>query len=85
MEYDAFAGGIEPGGPRNTAEIGILICYMLDNINKPFPKDDLVSVIQENGIANYFETISAVSELVKCKNIEYIEFFNESYIMYMLF
>ena len=78
MEYDAFAGGIEPGGLRNTAEIGILICYMLDNINKPFPKDDLVSVIQENGIANYFETISAVSELVKCKNIEYIDENNET-------
>ncbi len=73
MEFDAFSAGIEPGGLRNKSDIGILICYMLENIKKPFPKDDLVSVIQENGIANYFETISAISELIKCNNIEYVD------------
>ena len=30
-------------------------------------------MIQENGLANYFETISAVAELVKCGNIEYLD------------
>ncbi len=73
MDFDAFAGGIEPGGLRSKSDIGILICYMLDNINKPFPKEDLISVIQENGLANYFETISALSELIKCENIEYTD------------
>jgi len=73
LEFDAFSAGIEPGGLRNKSDIGILICYMLENIKKPFPKDDLVSVIQENGIANYFETISAISELIKCNNIEYVD------------
>lgn len=73
MDFDAFAGGIEPGGLRNKSDIGILICYMLDNINKPFPKEDLISVIQENGLANYFETIAALSELIKCENVEYTD------------
>lgn len=68
MEYDAFSGGVEPGGLRNTRDIGVLICYMLDSINKPFPKDDLVEIIREKGMANYFETISAMSELIKCGN-----------------
>ncbi len=71
MDFDAFSGGVAPGGLRNKGEIGILICYMLDNINAPFDKEDLVGIIQENGLANYFETISAVTELIKCGNIEY--------------
>lgn len=73
MEFDAFTGGIEPGGLRNRAEIGILICYMLDSIGKPFLQEDLVEIIQENGLANYFETTSAVSELIKCKNLVYTD------------
>ncbi len=69
MENDAFTGGIEPCGLRSKNDIGILICYILDYINKPFSKDDLVEVIQENGLANYFETHSAITELEKCGNI----------------
>ncbi len=71
MKNDAFTEGIAPSGLRNRSEIGILICYILDYIGKPFPKDDLIGLIQENGFANYFETTSAVSELIKNKNIEY--------------
>lgn len=73
MEYDAFVEGVEPGGLRSRADIGVLICYILDNIGKPFLKDDLVEIIQENGLANYFETIAAISELVKCRNLEYTD------------
>ena len=36
MEFDAFSGGIEPGGLRNKGDIGILLCYMLDYLNVPF-------------------------------------------------
>lgn len=71
MEYDAFTEGIAPGGLRNRSEIGILICYILNYVGKPFPKDDLIEIIQENGFANYFETTNAISELIKNNNIEY--------------
>ena len=70
MDFDAFSEGIEPGGLRNTRDIGILICYMLTNISRPFPQEDLIEIIQDNGIANYFETNSALSELIKCGNIK---------------
>ncbi len=73
MEYDAFMEGVEPGGLRNRADIGILICYMLDNINKPFLKDDLVELIQENGLANYFETNASVADLIDAGNIIYTD------------
>ena len=69
MDFDAFSAGVEPGGLRNTKDIGILICYMLDYINKPFNRDDLIDIIQENGIANYFEVVSALSDLIKCGNV----------------
>lgn len=73
MNFDAFSAGVEPGGLRNTRDIGVLICYMLDSINKPFPKDDLIEIIQDNGMANYFETISAAAELIKCGNVVYTD------------
>ncbi len=70
MDFDAFSAGVEPGGLRNTREIGILICYMLTNIKNPFSKKDLIEIIQTNGIANYFEAASALSELIKYGNID---------------
>lgn len=73
MEYDAFVEGIEPGGLRNKNDIGILICYMLDKINKPFLKDDLVELIQENGLANYFETNASVADLIEAGNVIYTD------------
>ena len=73
MDFDAFSGGIEPGGLRSKSDIGVLICYMLHNIDAPFAKEDILNIIQENAIANYFETISAIEELIKCGNIEYAD------------
>lgn len=73
MDYNAFSAGVEPGGLRNTKDIGILICYILDYINRPFQQDDLIDIIQENGFANYFEATSALSELVKCGNVKYAD------------
>ena len=69
LEFDAFSAGVEPGGLRNTKDIGILICYMLDHVGEPFEREDLIGIIQENGIANYFEAVSALEELIKCGNV----------------
>lgn len=69
MHFDAFSAGVEPGGLRNTKDIGILICYMMSFIGKPFRSDDIVTIIQTNGIANYFETQATISELIRCGNL----------------
>lgn len=63
MEFDAFAAGIEPGGLRNTKQIRILICYLLVSVDAPFRKEDIVDILQENGLANYFEITTALSDL----------------------
>lgn len=69
MEYDVFDEGIEPGGLRNSKEIGILICFILEKVGKPFAMNDLTDIIQSNGMANYFETTASISELINNNNI----------------
>lgn len=69
MEYNAFTGGIEPGGLRNKSDICILICYLLNSTERPLRKEDIVSVISDNGIANYFETNDAIYDLLQSGNI----------------
>ncbi len=73
MEYNAFSAGIDPGGLRNTKEIGILICYILEKAGKPVSELDLMEIIQSNGMANYFEAASAITELLYNGNIVYAD------------
>lgn len=63
-DFDAFNEGIEPGGLRNRNEIKLLICYLLKTIDKPISKDQIGNIIQDQSIANYFETMDAISELL---------------------
>ena len=63
MKYDAFTGGIEPGGLRTKDEVRILVCYLLTSVQAPLSKEDLVAIVVENGLANYFEVADAVAEL----------------------
>lgn len=69
MDFDAFTGGVEPGGLRNKNEIRILICYLLASVDAPLSKSDIVSIIQDNGLANYFEITDALAELTEHGNV----------------
>ena len=70
LEYDAFDEGIEPGGLRSRNEIKVLICYLLKSIEQPISKQLINEILQENGLANYFEINQAVSDLVKAGSLE---------------
>ncbi len=63
-DFDAFNEGIEPGGLRNKNEIKLLICYLLKTIDAPISKDQIGNIIQDRSIANYFEAMDAISELL---------------------
>lgn len=65
MNFDAFTGGVEPGGLRTKNEIRILICYLLTSIDTPLAKDDIVAIAVDNGLANYFEMTDAISEMAE--------------------
>jgi hypothetical protein len=65
MNFDALTGGVEPGGLRTKSDIRILICYLLTSIKAPLAKDDLISIAVDNGLANYFELVGAISEMAE--------------------
>ena len=65
MIHDTFPDGVEPGGLYNSQEIKILICYMLMGTGEPMPRQTVLEIISGNGMANYFETNSALDELVR--------------------
>lgn len=69
MEFDAFDAGIEPGGLRSQREINLLVCYLIANIEAPIKRENIVEALVSGAIANYFETSSAISDLLKYKNI----------------
>ena len=66
---DAFSAGIAPGGLRQQSEIKVLVAFLLDRLEKPLSKRQLFTVIQDEGLANYFEASQAVADLEKDGNI----------------
>ena len=73
MEINAFSGGVEPGGLLNESDIRLLLCYLLNGVNSPMHKSSILYVIQANGLANYFESASALDELCRAGNLKMIE------------
>ena len=69
MDFNAFSAGIEPGGLRNKDEIILLICYVLDSVDKPMSFNSMIGILQETGLANYFEVTDALAELLGNGNI----------------
>ena len=69
MECDAFTGGVAPGGLRSKSDIRILICYLLKSVDAPLSGEDIIRVMQEKALANYFEVNDALSALVSLGNI----------------
>lgn len=73
MEKNASGAGVERGGLFSTAEIKILICYILNAIEKPVPVDMLANVLHYEGIANAFEVSDAVVSLASSGQIVAID------------
>ena len=65
LEHDAASAGVSPGGLFNSAEIKILVCYILSNIEDAVPGQMLANVLHYEGIANCFEVNEAIASLVK--------------------
>lgn len=79
MEYDAFDAGIDPGGLRKRSNVRLLICYIINSINTPLRKDIVITVMQKNGIANYFEILDAFNDLYHKQNIVLVDKENDTY------
>ena len=66
MDYDsnAFTQGVSPGGLRNTAQIKLLVEYLVSRLDEPLTADAAVEALTKHMLANYFESVQAVDELV---------------------
>ncbi len=66
MERDALEAGVsEIGGLFSTADIRILICYIISAVNEPVPGRLLAEALHYEGIANCFEVNDSIAALVK--------------------
>ena len=82
MERDAVSAGVsEIGGLFSTAEVRILICYILASINAPVPGRMLADVLHYEGIANYFEVNDSIAYLCKNGQIEVFDEAEDTYII----
>ncbi len=63
MEYDTFTAGVGPGGLRTKNDIRVLLCYLLASVGAPLPQEDILSILQEYDLANYFEIMDTLSDL----------------------
>ena len=70
MEYDALSAGVEPGGLTNRTDIKVLICYIIKSIDDKISKMQLNEIMQEEGLANYFEVNQAIAQLISQGNLE---------------
>ncbi len=66
---DAITAGVNPGGLQSRTEIRVLICYILSNSREPLPLESVKERLHFDGIANYFETAYAISDLEESGNI----------------
>lgn len=73
MKPDTFSEGVEPGGLRDRNEIRLLLCYLLSQVDMPLSPDTILSVIQNSGMANYFEAAAALENLQKTGSLSLTE------------
>lgn len=64
FKLDAFPVDETTGGLRSTEKIRIIICYILLNTSAPLSREDMLSALYDNGIANYFEISQAIDNLL---------------------
>ena len=65
FKLDAFPVDDNTGGIRSTEKIRIIICYVLKYHSGSLSKDNLISALYDNGIANYFELCQAIDDLLE--------------------
>ncbi len=71
MEIDAISAGV--GSLISTAEIKVLICYVINGVKAAVPGKQLANLLNIEGIANYFEVMDALEALLKSDNLTYNE------------
>lgn len=69
MDNDAFSMGVAPGGLKDRSEIKLMVCYLLKTLRKSLTRTQISEILQQHGIANYFEINGAISDLISSKKV----------------
>lgn len=72
MEIDALDAGVY-GGVVTKENIKLLICYIINNMEKPLNRNDFCDEMHAEGIANYFELAEAFTDLTRKELIVEVE------------
>ena len=70
MERDAISANVAKGGLKNTAEIKILVLYLLMNVNEPVPSNQIADLLH---ILMVFHTIRLHSQAVDGRAFSTVE------------
>ena len=80
MEKDAVSAGVSPiGGLFSSAEVRILICYLLSSVNAPVPGRNLADLLHFEGIANCFEVNDSIASLHKSGLLKLVDEKEDTY------
>ena len=55
--------GISPGGLKETYEVKILVCYLLNALDAPLSRENITELCTGGGLTDYFTLSTALSEL----------------------
>ena len=81
MERDAISVNVGRGGLKSTAEIKILVLYLLMNVSEPVPSNQIADLLHIEGIANTFEVNDAFFQLNKNELIDEVAGLTEFYLI----
>ena len=82
MEKDAVSAGVNnAGGLFSTAEVRILICYILSSLGEAVPGKLLADTLHYEGIANCFEVNDSIARLVKNGQLRVVDEAEDTYVI----
>lgn len=82
MERDAVSAGVsEYGGLFSTAQIRILICYIISTINEPIPGRQLADTLHYEAIANCFEVNDSIAWLCNSGHLKLVDEKEDTYVI----
>ncbi len=79
MDSSNLVAGVPPGGFRDTQEVRILICYLLNAVKQPLSKEQLNHIFNEQNLVQYFVFSDALAKLVSQKQVEVETIHGEEY------
>ena len=62
MATNAFTYGVKPGGLTNSAEVRMLLCYLVQTA-APLTRQNIEDVLLKEQLVNYFELASSLADL----------------------